>query len=76
MVLLLTSSTKLHKESGAAQIRCAAERKGEAAIANDCSAPSREPIAASWLSDVTPVVALKVAYDYVAFYKIVGIYLS
>jgi hypothetical protein len=37
MVLLLTSSTKLHKEGGAAQIRCAAERKGEAAIANDCN---------------------------------------
>lgn len=36
MVLLLTSSTKLHKEGGATQIRCAAERKGEAAIANGC----------------------------------------
>lgn len=41
MVLLLTSSTKLHKEGGAAQIRCAAERKGEAAIVNDCTVTQR-----------------------------------
>ena len=36
IALLLTSCTKLHKEGGAAQIRCAAVRKGEAAIANHC----------------------------------------
>lgn len=34
MVLQLTSCTKLHKEGGAAQIRCVAVRKGEAAITN------------------------------------------